>query len=121
MTRKEALIAEHQRTMELIIAKYKVKDDLKDDVYNSMVVALLEADAEYGENYEKVLLDKLCEAVEECVRCMSYQKKITIQDENYELAYDELDIICAAYSVRVNTQAARADAITAAVNSLVIV
>lgn len=121
MTRKEALLAEHQRTMELIVAKYKVKDDLKEDVYNSMVVAILEADAEYGENYEKVLLDKLCEAVEECLRCMSYQSKITIQHESYELDYDELDIICTEYTARVNAQAARAAAITAAVNSLVTV
>lgn len=121
MTRKEALIAEDQRTMELIIAKYKVKDDLKEDAYNSMVLALFEAEAEYGENYEVVLLDRLCKAVEECLRCMSYQSKITIQDESYKLNYDELEVICTSYTEKVNTQAARAEAITAAVNSFVTV
>ena len=115
---KLALLKEHEAIFKLIMAKYKVKKEMEEDVYDSMVLVLFEAKAEYGEAYETVLLDRLCKATEECLRIMSYSGKIFEEEPYYDMTA-ELDELCSAYTMTVISQAARANAIVAAVNQLV--
>ena len=105
-----AAIAKYETAMRRILAN--VSEELKDDVYQSMVLEILL-------NSGEVEVKDLERAAEECIKDFSYSGKVYAEEPYYELNYDELDFICTAYTVKVNKQAARAEAIAAAVNNLV--
>lgn len=105
-----AAIAKYETAMRRILAN--VSEELKDDVYQSMVLEILL-------NSGEVEIKDLERAAEKCIKDFSYSGRVYKEEPYYELPYDELDDICSKSTAIVLSQAARAEAIIAAISQLV--
>lgn len=111
---KIILIKKHNTLMEQLINLHNIKEELREDVKASMVLAILQAYDKYGEAYECMLNEILCKALTQCLRDFSH---CGVEYEKEPYYYDKKLEECELFGT-VRDQAERTARITAAVGQL---